>query len=61
MKNKIAMQMDSIESIDLEFDTSFMIMLEAQKRNYEIFYYNPQDLIYNDGIVQASGFYIKLI
>ena len=61
MKNKIAMQMDSIESIDLEFDTSFMIMLEAQKRNYEIFYYNPQDLIYNEGVVQASGFYIKLI
>ena len=61
MKNKIAIQMDNIENIDLEFDTSFMIILEAQKRNYEIFYYNPQDLIYNDGIVQASGFYIKLI
>ena len=30
--------MDSIETIDLEFDTSFMIGLEAQKRNYEIFY-----------------------
>ena len=61
MKNKIAIQMDNIESIDLEFDSSFMIMLEAQKRNYEIFYYNPHDLFYNDGIVQASGFYIKLI
>ena len=45
MKNKIAIQMDNIESIDLEFDSSFMIMLEAQKRNYEIFYYNPHDLI----------------
>ena len=52
--------MDSIESIDLEFDTSFMIMLEGQKRNYEIFYYNPHDLYYNEGTVQASGFYIKL-
>ena len=61
MKNKIAMQMDSIENIDLEFDTSFMIMLEAQKRNYEVFYYNPEDLFYNDGVVQATGFYIKLI
>ena len=61
MNNKIAIQMDNIENIDLEFDTSFMIILEAQKRNYEIFYYNPHDLFYNDGIVQASGFYIKLI
>ena len=61
MKNKIAIQMDNIESIDLEFDSSFMIMLEAQKRNYEIFYYNPHDLFYNEGIIQASGFYIKLI
>ena len=60
MHNKIAIQMDSIESIDLEFDTSFMIMLEGQKRNYEIFYYNPHDLDYNEGTVQASGFYIKL-
>ena len=60
MNNKIAIQMDSIESIDLEFDTSFMIMLEGQKRNYEIFYYNPHDLYYNEGVVQASGFYIKL-
>ena len=60
MNNKIAIQMDSIESIDLEFDTSFMIMLEGQKRNYEIFYYNPHDLYYNEGAVQASGFYIKL-
>lgn len=60
MNNKMAIQMDSIESIDLEFDTSFMIMLEGQKRNYEIFYYNPHDLYYNEGNVQASGFYIKL-
>ena len=61
MKYKLAIQMDSIENIDLEFDTSFMIILEAQKRNYEIFYYNPQDLVYNEGLIQASGFYIKLI
>ena len=60
MNNKIAIQMDSIENIDLEFDTSFMIMLEGQKRNYEIFYYNPHDLNYNEGVIQASGFYIKL-
>ena len=37
--------MDNIETIDYEFDTSFLIAYEAQLRNYEIFYYNPNDLI----------------
>ena len=42
--------MDRIEDIDINFDSSFLIGLEAQKRNYEIFYYNPQDLFYNEGL-----------
>ena len=58
---KIAIQMDNIEDIDINFDSSFLIGLEAQKRNYEIFYYNPQNLIYNEGLIQADGFYIELV
>jgi len=61
MKYKLAIQMDSIENIDLEFDTSFMIILEAQKRNYEIFYYNPVDLFINAGSVNAKGYFVELI
>ena len=53
--------MDRIEDIDLQFDSSFVISLEAQNRNYEIFYYNPYDLMYNEGIIQASGYYVNLI
>ena len=53
--------MDNIEDIDINFDSSFLIGLEAQKRNYEIFYYNPQNLIYNEGLIQADGFYIELV
>ena len=60
MKNKIAIQMDDIKTIDYEFDSSFMIGLEAQKRNYEIFYYHPNDLFIDLGIVRAKGFYIEL-
>ena len=41
---KVAIQMDPIEKIDLDFDTSFLLAKEAQDRGYEIFYYNPQDL-----------------
>ena len=36
MNNKIAIQMDDIMTIDYAFDSSFMIGLEGQKRNYEI-------------------------
>ena len=60
MKNQIAIQMDKIEDIDYDFDTSFLIGYEAQKRNYKIFYYNPNNLIITDGIVQATGQYIRL-
>ena len=60
MKNQIAIQMDNIETIDYEFDTSFLIGYEAQLRNYKIFYYNPNDLIIKNGNVQANGYYLKL-
>ena len=60
MNNQIAIQMDKIESIDFEFDTSFLIGYEAQQRNYKIFYYNPSDLIINNGNIQANGYYLEL-
>ena len=60
MKNKIAIQMDDINSIDYAFDSSFMIGLEAQNRNYELFYYHPNDLFLDDGIVKSRGFFIEL-
>ena len=53
--------MDKIEDIDINFDSSFLIGMEAQKRNYEIFYYNPQELLYNEGLIQANGYYIELV
>ena len=53
--------MDKIEDIDINFDSSFLIGMEAQKRNYEIFYYNPQELFYNEGLIQANGYYIELV
>ena len=40
MKEKIAIQMDRIEAIDVNFDSSFLIGIEGQKRGYEIFYYD---------------------
>ena len=60
MQNQIAIQMDNIESIDYDFDTSFLIGYEGQLRNYKIFYYNPNDLIILNDKVQATGYYLKL-
>ena len=61
MKKKIAIQMDDIKTIDFDFDSSFIIGLEAQKRNYELFYYHPDDLFINQGEVKAKGYFLKLI
>ena len=41
MKNKIAIQMDDIKTIDFDFDSSYIIGLEGQRRNYDLFYYHP--------------------
>mgnify|MGYP001215525463 FL=1 len=61
MRHKIAIQMDDIKTIDYAYDSSFMIGLEGQKRNYELFVYHPNDLFLDSGIVKANGFYIELI
>ena len=61
MKNKIAIQMDDIKKIDYDFDSSFVIGLEGQKRNYELFYYHPNDIFIDSGVVKAKGFFLELM
>ena len=58
--SKVAIQMDSIETIDLFFDTTFLLAMEAQKRGYKLFYYNPENLESINGKIQALGNFIKL-
>ena len=60
MNNKIAIQMDDIKTIDFDFDSSFIIGLEGQKRNYDLFYYHPDDLFIDQGEVKAKGFFLEL-
>ncbi len=52
--------MDPIENISPEGDSSFAIMLEAQQRNYNLFYYNPTSMSLNDNILSANVAPIKL-
>jgi glutathione synthase len=36
--------MDPIESVDIQTDTTFALMLEAQRRDHRVFYADPADL-----------------
>ena len=51
---KVAMQMDPIESVNIDGDSSFRIAEEAQARGHEIFYYAPDDLRFDSGKIVAD-------
>lgn len=57
---RIAIQMDPIETINIDTDTSFVIALEAQRRNHELYYYTPNNLHFLEGEIHAFGHSITL-
>jgi glutathione synthase len=46
--------MDPIDKIDINGDSTFALMLEAQKRGHGLLYYGPRDLTFRDGKVTAQ-------
>ena len=60
MTLKVAMQMDPIEAIDINADSSFRILEEAQARGHELFYYTPDRLVFDGGQIRATGWPITL-
>ncbi len=44
MSLKVAVQMDPLENIDITGDSTFALMLEAQRRGHSLFVYQPQRL-----------------
>lgn len=54
MSLKIAAQMDHIASIKISGDSTFALLLEAQKRGFELHHYTPETLRYEDGRVSAK-------
>ena len=46
IKKIIAIQADPIEKINIKTDTTFLLALEAQKRNYKIYWYQTKDLYF---------------
>src|SRR4028119_1000929 len=49
MSLKVAVQMDPLEGINIEGDSTFAIMLGAQKRGHALWYYRAEDLSFEDG------------
>ena len=55
MSLKVAIQMDPIDHVDINADSSFRIAEEAQARGHSLFYYTPDQLSYREGRVIARG------
>jgi glutathione synthase len=53
MSLKIAVQMDPIERINIKGDSTFALLLEAQKRGHSLSYYTPERLALLNGRVLA--------
>ncbi len=61
MKKKIlAIQGSEINRINYNTDTSLFLALEAQKRKFDIYYYEPKNLSFNNGKVLAKCIKIKV-
>src|SRR5476651_1818468 len=54
MSLKIAVQMDPIQRINIKGDSTFALLLEAQKRGHQLAYYTPDRLAMLNGQVFAT-------
>jgi glutathione synthase len=54
MRLNVAVQMDPIERINIRGDSTFALLLEAQRRAHVLSYYTPDRLSLRDGKVSAA-------
>jgi len=54
MRLNVAVQMDPIERINIRGDSTFALLLEAQKRAHPLSYYTPDRMALRDGKVSAT-------
>jgi glutathione synthase len=55
MSLRVAVQMDPVQSVDIDADTTFALMEEAQARGAELWTYHPDDLAWEAGRVLARA------
>ncbi|WP_167755548.1 glutathione synthase [Vitreimonas flagellata] len=52
---RIAVQMDPIETMVVQRDTSLALMIEAQNRGHETWWFTPNDVFFDAGVVKARA------
>ena len=55
MSLAVAIQMDPIEGIDIDADSTFVLALEAQRRGHSLYHYLPHNLAFTDGRITARA------
>lgn len=55
MSLDVAIQMDPIETVDINADSTFALALEAQARGHRLWHYLPMHLSFRDGVVRAKA------
>ncbi len=51
----VAIQMDPIEGINIDADTTFVLALEAQARGHRLYHYLPRHMALVDGVLSARA------
>ncbi len=57
---RIAVQMDPIETMIVNHDTSLALMVEAQARGHEVWWFSPNDLFYETGAVKSRARHVSV-
>ncbi len=55
MSLAVAIQMDPIESVDIDADSTFVLALEAQARQHALFHYLPEELVFRQNRLYARA------
>ena len=53
MALNVAVQMDPIEKVKIAGDSTFALMLEAEKRGHRLWHYGPEQLSWSEGTTRA--------
>ncbi len=60
MSLRIAVQMDPIDTLLVERDTSLAMMIEAQARGHEVHWFHPTDLWWDTGVLRAHAHHVNV-
>ena len=60
MPLRVAVQMDPLETIKLAGDSTFALMLKAQERGHELYWYAPEDLSFAEQRLWTMGYPVKV-